>query len=268
MTIEVWFALGAGLLLVLSLGGEVLRLVQARGRWALLAAGFEVAAFIAALVALALAIVGADPRSPDNLRLVAWGLAPAILGAHLFLQRLANTQGGRLIARLLALAALLLGILVPTPAGTLLGCPQSGAAFTLQWSLFVLGAGNVIVAGSAGLEMILGAAWSRRRAHYSPLRNRSLHILVAQGTVLALVTLGAGLTVAIGWSWQATGTPTSGDPREIWLAITWLVTATSMLAWQMEKGAAKWAAILAVLAAASAFGSLLVAPALGWSVAL
>lgn len=268
MTIEVWVALGASLLLVLSLGPEVLRLVQTRGRWALLAAGFEIAALVAALAALVLSITAANPRSPDNLRLVAWGLAPAILGAHLFLQRLARTQGGRLIAELLALAALILGILVPKPVAMLLGCPQYGAAFTIQWSLFVLGAGSVIVAGSAGLEMLLGTAWSRRRAHHSPLRGSALQTLVSQGTVLALVTLGAGLTVATWWSWQAAGTPTSGDPREIWLAITWLVTATSLLAWQMEKRAAKWAAALAVLAAAFAFGCLLVAPALGWPVAL
>ena len=267
MAIEVWLALGASLLLVLSLGVEILRLRQVRGHWTMLAAGLEIGATIAALAALALAITTGSPRSPDNLRLVAWGLAPAILGTHLFLQRLTRTQGARLIVGSLALASLILGILVPAPVASLLGCPQFGTAFTIQWFLLALGVGSVTVSGSAGFEMILRAVL-RRVTPYAPLRDRSRRILVAKGALLTLVTLGAGLAVATWRSWQAAGTLTSGDPRQVWLSITSLATATSLLAWQMGKKAATWAAALAVFAAAIALMSLLVVPALGWSMAL
>jgi hypothetical protein len=52
---------------------------------------------------------------------------------------------------------------------------------------------------------------------------------------------------------------TSGDPREGWVFVAWLVAAMSMLARRLGKRWGRWTAGLAVLAAAiAAFGLLVI----------
>jgi ABC-type transport system involved in cytochrome c biogenesis permease subunit len=72
---------------------------------------------------------------------------------------------------------------------------------------------------------------------------------LTQAIFLALVALGSGLTVSVWWAWQTAGTLTAGDPREIWMAVTWLTAAMSLVAWQLEGHRGRWAAGLALAAA-------------------
>jgi hypothetical protein len=80
---------------------------------------------------------------------------------------------------------------------------------------------------------------------------------------VTLVVLGSGLTVGAWWTWKTAGTQISDDPRSGWMAITWLVTAMSVLAWRLRQRptrSGQWAAVLAILAAATAiFGLVAVA---------
>jgi ABC-type transport system involved in cytochrome c biogenesis permease subunit len=78
--------------------------------------------------------------------------------------------------------------------------------------------------------------------------------------LLALIGLGAGLVTSAWWAWRSVGGLAGDDPRQAWMAITWLLSAMSLLAWQLEAAAARWAAALAGLAATVAIGGLLAVP--------
>ncbi len=254
MAAESWFSLGAGILLAVAAVGCGLAWAGVRGRWGLVAAVARGAAGVALLVALALVALARGWWSPLDLRQVALGLAWATVVLHLALTwRLSAGDAGPftdLIALALTGLALWPGGSVPTPA-------QRMVPFYVQWVLFLLGGGAVIVAGSAGLALALRAGLARRGLGLAGPSRAGLGVLLREAVSLALVTLGGGLVAGSWWAWRTVGRLASGDPREGWMAITWLIAALSLLSWRLEKHPGRWAAVLAMAAAAAALVGLL-----------
>jgi hypothetical protein len=257
MTLEVWLALGAaGLLAVAAL---VQGVAFWRG-WAsgnLVAAGVRVAAAVALAVALVLAAGAHGQWSPIDLRQVVLGLALAALLVQLVLAWRIRSPGVSLVVDLVALSLILVGTLAVGPGGPPLNCIQRAVPFQVQWVLLIVGAAAALVAGSTGLALALYLWLSRRRGLFPFVRRSDLYVSLKEATRLALVTLWGGLAVGAWWAWQALGALSSGDAREGWMAIACLVAAASLLAWRLERRAARWAAVLAVAAAAAALFGLL-----------
>jgi hypothetical protein len=266
MAIELWVALLAGLLLLLTIVAEALHAVQGHQRWKTLALGAEAGAAIILGIALFLTASRVGGWQPVDLRQAAWSLALATVGVHLGLGWLTGARSAGLVVGLMALALTLLGSLF-LPSDSPTACIEFGSLFYLEWTLFFVGAGGAAVAGNGGLASALQWGMHRRESNFSLPRSRDLHMLTAQAANLSLVALGAGLTVAVWRGWQAAGRPTSGDPREDWMAITLLIVVMSHLAWQLERQAGRWAAGLAVVAAAVALLGLLAVPGLSWLLA-
>jgi ABC-type transport system involved in cytochrome c biogenesis permease subunit len=66
---------------------------------------------------------------------------------------------------------------------------------------------------------------------------------------LALAALGSGLVIGVLWAWRTSGTLGSDSAREVWMAVAWLITAMSLLAWQLDTRRSRWAAALVLVAA-------------------
>lgn len=251
MAVESWFSLGAGILLALAAAGRGLSWVGVRGRWSLVAAAARGAAGMALLVALA-----QGEGSPFDLQQMALGLALATVGLHLALTWRLPTGDAGPLADLIALALTLTGLAlrsggtVPTPA-------QRMVPFYVQWVLFLLGGGAAMVAGAAGLALALRVGPVRRSLSLAGPSCAGLGSLLREAVSLALVTLGSGLVTGVWWAWRTVGRLAGGDPREGWMAVTWLVAALSLLSWRLEKHPGWWAAALAVVAAAAAIVGLL-----------
>ena len=264
MAIEFWVAVTGGLLLLVAIGARAWHGSQGRQRWGRLALGAEAGAAIALGIALLLAIRGAGGWQPADLRQAAWGLALATVGVHLGLGWWTGSHSGGLVVGLVALALTLLGIFSFPGSDSPSTCRELASPAYMEWALFSVGAGGAAVAGSGGLASAFRERMQRRGSSFSLPRRRDLHTLTAQAAVLSLVALGAGLTVAAWWGWKTAGRPTSGDPREGWMAMALLIVAMSRLAWQLERQAARWAAGLAMAAAAVALLGLLAVPGLSW----
>jgi hypothetical protein len=252
MAPEIWGALAA-LLLAMASVARGLDLFQVRGRWELLAFCARAGAAMLLTVAIIQAAVTLSQWSPFDLWQVALGLALATVVVYLVLAWRSRVDAAGPIVDLLALALILTGILAMRPGGPFLTCAQQAWPFPVQWVLFLTGAGGVMVAASAGLTLILaGRSW---HLHW-PDRADS-YLLLRQATLLALVFLGSGLTIGMWWAWQVGGTATSSDPREIWIAITWLIAAMGLLAQYLPRRWGWWAAGLAMVAAVAAIAGLL-----------
>jgi hypothetical protein len=192
----------------------------------------------------------------------------ACLGAHLGLTLWLRSvyKGHRsfgeagLVVDLIALGLILFGVFAVRPGGPPLLCVQRAIPFYVQWTLYWLGAGAVIVSCGAGLPLALRQGLERRGQGLRLPRDSHLRVLLAQATSLALVTLGAGLVVGLWWAWRTVGGMNSGDPREGWMAVTWLVAAATLLAWRLEGRSWRWSAGLSVLAAVAVILGLLAVP--------
>ncbi len=268
---ESWVALGGGALLAAAAmirGLVLLRSGPDRGRWYLPAAGLELGAFAALAVAFVLAALAHGEWSPVDLRQVTLGLALAALGIYLVLvvrpglpraQRIA-VGGAGLTVDLIVLGLSLFGVFAIRPGGPILLCVQRTLPFYARWVLWLLGAGALIVAGSVALTLMLRLVLLRRSQGFRLLRRMDLYGLLAHTTSLALLALGGSLAVGVWWAWRTEGMLTSGDPREGWAAITWLVAAMGSCAQGLEGRARRWSAGLALVAAAGVIFGLLVVP--------
>jgi hypothetical protein len=252
MAPEIWGALAA-LLLAMASVARGLDLFQVRGRWGLLAFSARAGAVIALIVAAIQEAVSLGQWSPFDLWQVALSLALATVVVYLVLAWRFRIDAAGPIVDLLALGLILTGTLAMQPGGPFLTCVQQAWPFPVQWVLFLVGAGGVMVAASAGLTLILaGRGW-----HLHWPRWADSYLLLRQATRLALVFLGSGLTAGVWWAWQVGGTMTSSDPREMWIAITWLIMAAGLLAQPLPRRWGRWAAGLATAAAAAAIAGLL-----------
>jgi hypothetical protein len=260
MALEVWLALGAAALLAVAALVQGAAHWRAWGRGNLVATLVRVATVLALGVALALAAGAHGACSPHDLRQVALGLALAALLIQLVLAWRAGAPGASLVVDLVALVLVLMGALALGPGGPPLDCIQAALPTRGQWLLFLVGAAAAVVAGSTGLALALYIWLYKRRSPLPFVRRADLYHSLKGATRLALAALWGGLALGAWWAWRALGALNGGDARAGWMAITCLLAAASLLAWRMDRRAARWAAGLAVLAAAAALLGLLALP--------
>jgi hypothetical protein len=246
----------AALFLLVAAAGGGLALWGARGPWRMASLAARLLAVVALGVASVLAAAGNGVPSPFDLRQVMLALALVSLIADLALAALLRIEGAGPALDLLVLALLVLDLLLVGSSGALAGCTPFTVLFWLQWTFFLFGAGSALAAGGAALAWGFQAA--RPGLQWPP--NLERHRLLIAATSLALIGLGAGLAISAWWAWRTVGGLDGGDPRQAWMAITWLLLAMSLLAWQLEEAAARWAAALAGLAATVAVVGLLAVP--------
>lgn len=250
MMAEVWtIVAGVSLAMGVLAGGLV---AVRRGRiWTRVFVAVRATSIVALTVALVARVVTLGHWSPYDQGLGLLGLALVMLLVHSLLAWLLKVEIPTPLVELTGLGLLLLGA-ARLPAGVpLLACPQTVVPFQIQWVLFLLGGGSLLAAGCTGLTVVLGRAadgfgWNLRLA-----ASEDMVVLLVRAARLALVTLGSGLIVGLWWSWQTLGTQTSGDPRADWMAVTWLLTAMSLLAGQLERHMRRWVVGLVVLAASN-----------------
>jgi hypothetical protein len=250
----------AALFLLVAAAGGGLVLGGARGPWRVVSVGARLLAAAALGVAAVSAAAGNGGPSPFDLEQVTVALALAALVADLALAALLRIEGAGPALDLLVLALLVLDLLVVGPSGALADCPPVTALFWLQWALFLFGAGSTLAAGGTALAWACQAILQAGRPglQWPPELERQRLLMAA--TSLALIGLGAGLVTSAWWAWRSVGGLVGGDPRQLWMTITWLLAAMSLLAWQLEGAAARWAAALAGLAATVAVVGLLAVP--------
>jgi hypothetical protein len=250
MTPEIWIATAAVLLALAVVAGG-LAIFAVRGPWNAVAMGARVAALaflIAALVTSAMAQgkwMAVDPRQ------AMLGLIAAMLAVHLVLAwRLGTGSAGPAVD----IVALTLSLVIVAAVGggaPGLACVRHSPLLQAHWVLFSLGGGSVLVACAAGLMLALRKLLVWRGWHLGLPPQVLLYGLLAQATILALVVLGSALVISAWWAWQTPGLLGNGNPRQVWMAVAWLIAATSLLAWQLDGRRGRWAAGLALAAAAA-----------------
>jgi hypothetical protein len=263
MILEFWMALGGSILLGGAWIARLLQLWRPHTMWRVLAPILEAVAGLVLAIVLGLSISRQGSWGPDSLRQVSWGLALATLIVHLAFTWLIRVPGAALLVDLIILVLALIGTFALPTSATRLDCTQVATVATLTWTLLLLGAGASAVAASAALVLPLRPALIRLHIDRQRPGGESLQLLLAQATSLALLALGAGLALAVWWSWRAVGMLAGNDARHGWLAIAWLLLVMSSLAWRLSSRPLRWAASLAVLASVTASASLLLIPMLG-----
>jgi hypothetical protein len=256
MTPEIWVAIAAALLAIASVAGG-LAMFAVRGPWDAVTIGARVAAVAALVVALVAAAIVQHQWTAAEPQQAMLSLIVAMLAVHLVLAWRLGTGSAGPVVDVVALVLSLASVIAIRPGAPWLTCVQHAPLFQAQWVLFSLGGGSVLVAGSAGLMLAMrkglaGRGWDLRLPGRVPLYD-----LLTQATFLALVALGGGLTISAWWAWRTSGMLAGGNPREAWMAVTWLIAAMSLLAWQLDGRRGRWAAGLVLLAAAAVLVGLL-----------
>jgi hypothetical protein len=126
---------------------------------------------------------------------------------------------------------------------------QLAELYQAQWILLSVGGGSVLVAACAGLMLLLRKGLLSRDWGLALPGWSLLYGLLAQAVILALAALGSGLVIGVWWAWRILGTLGSDSAREVWMAVAWLITAMSVLAWQLDTRRSRWAAALVLVAA-------------------
>lgn len=243
-------AILGGLAVVLLLAVAAARLLAWKtgaGPWARTARVARVGAIVALAAALAAGISRTGGWGAYDLWLLGLGLVGAALTLDEVLARGAGVHGASPL--LDVLSALLLGVLLyawPMARRPLLDA-SGWMVYTARWALYLVGAASLIATGSAAL---VGWAHRARSGRDVPAPDPAADAALDYGrgaTLLALLTLGAGRVVGAWWYWQAQGRLTGSDPREILIAVAWLVAAMSGLSWELAPRARRWAAGLPVL---------------------
>jgi len=237
-----WLVLGSALLLALAAVARVLG-------WDLVAVGSRAGAAAVLVAALILSILNNGGWSPFVLGQLSLCLALAMLLSDLVLVWRLGVDGASPVVDVLALFVLFMGVWVVGFDAPALTCSQQSPPFYAQWVLFLFGVGAVLVSGSAGLLLYLRVLLVRGGWAGGLPPGHDLQAFLRHSSALALVALGAGLTVGVWWAWQEMGSLYGGDPREIWMASTWLASVMSLLSWQIGKRSGLWAAGLAIVAA-------------------
>jgi hypothetical protein len=254
---EIWAGVAVVLLGLAAMAGGLVVFKTGR-RWEPIAIGARAAATAVLIVALGLAVVRQGEWTPFDLRQMVLALVVAMLLIHMGLAWRLRIGSAGPVVDVVALLLILIAIAMIQPGAPLLRCVQRALPFQVQWVLYVLGGAAILVAGSAGLVLVLHKATvSRGRVSNLP-RLASLYDLLTQATYLALVALGSGLTVSVWWAWRTVGAWPGADPRETWMAITWLLAAMSLLAWRLEGRRGRWVVGLTEVAAASVLFGLLI----------
>lgn len=249
MAIDGWLALAAGGLLLAAALVSWASHRRVRERWLLLASGARIVAGAVLAAALVTAALGQGQWSPFDRRQVVLSLAWAVLVIDLAMVGHGWKRGTGPAVDLIVLALALAAVGV-RPGALPLACAQRAVFFYVQWALLLLGAGGVVEAGAIGVMFAVPIP---------RFRPDDLEPALQQVTALALMLLGSGLAIGVYWASRTAGTLAGGDPRQGWMAVIWLLEAISLLAWRLGKAAARWAAVLAVLAALAVLGFLVAA---------
>jgi hypothetical protein len=264
MSVDAWLSLAASPFLLAAIAGRLLALLavgtQPR-RWDLLSLATRALAAVLLAVSLGLLAARHGRWSPLVPAQVALSLGLAILILHLVFRRRYRVDGAGPPADGVVLALVIWAALAPLPAAQVQTCAQRLTLFQMGWVLFLIGAAGAILMGSSVLVIALHG-WLVRRDWDIWLPNQAdLFDFLKGATALTLVVLGAGLLVTVWWAWQTMGLLSSGDPREGWMAVAWLIAAMSWLAWWLSEAGSRWAAVLAGLAALVTIWGLLAAMA-------
>ena len=255
MAPELWQVL-AVTLLGLAAAGSVMALAGRPGPWAAVALGGRLGSLAVLSLALWAAAAQEGGWAPLDLRQMALAVALAAAAAHLAHSRLPGTAGGSPAVDLLVAALVIVEMAVVRPGAPALTCAQRALPYHAEWGLFFLGSGATLVSGGAGLFLALGSRITSRL----PDTGASQRNLLGHAAFLSTLALGGGIVAGVWWTWRTTGTLVAGDIRESWMAVTWLLAAMSLVAWQLERQASRWAAVLAIAAAAAALFGLLALP--------
>lgn len=248
MMADLW-SLVAAVSLALSAVAGGLAAFRTDSAWVRIFLGLRVTSMVAVAVALVGRAGTAGGWSPYDPQLSVLGLVLAMLIVHSVLAWLLKAGPTGPLVELAGLGLLLVGA-AGLPAGTLpLPCPQEVAWLQIQWALFLLGGGSLLVAGCMGLTLMVDRAVQSRGRSVHLATSENLYTLLVWAVKLAFVTVGSGLTIGLWWAWRSLGTLASGDPRAEWMALAWLLTAMSLLAGQLERHQRWWVAGLAGLAA-------------------
>jgi len=250
MATEMWAVATAAVLLAAAAGFSAAALAGKGRPWLPLSATARGGSIVALGVALYLATTGRGGWSPLDLWQVTVSLSLATVAAHLALSWALGAGAGVPIADAVAAVLAVMAWLAIRPGGEDLGCIQRALPYRAEWILFLAGSGAALVAGSAGLAAVL--PW-----HLAGVGARRL---LAGGGFLAILAVGAGAVAGLWWTWQSTGTLQAADARESWMAVVWLLAAMSVAGWQLERGADRWAAGLALVAGSAAILGLLALP--------
>jgi ABC-type transport system involved in cytochrome c biogenesis permease subunit len=253
---ELWLAVSALLLGLAAMAGG-LAIFKVPWQWDLIAVGARVVGTVALAVALGLTASAEGEWSPYNSRQVILSLILAMLVIHQILAWHLRIGSAGPIADLVALVLIPVAVFAVQADAPPLACMQRAGPFQAQWALYLLGGGGVLVAGSAGLMLAFGTGKGGHGRDLQLPNRTALYNLLIQAMFLGLVALGGGLTMGVWWAWVASGGLSGGDPRQVWMAITWLAAAMSLLAWQLDAHRARWAGGLAVVAAGSMLFGLL-----------
>jgi hypothetical protein len=267
MTLETGLILSTCALLAIALMTQALGLSGAfeRRRWRRLIVVMRVAAAAALTAALTLVAINEGAWTPFELRHLTLGIALAALTIQLAMAWGCHTDGAGPVLDLVVLGLSLLAVEVRT-RDALPTCPQREILFLAQWGLFVVGTGGAVVAGSAGLMLLLRGFLAKIGWDPQLPPGDDVQTFLRQATMLTLAALGIGLVVGSWLAWSYVGTPTGGDPRSTWMAITWLISAMSLLAWRLRQRPGRqglWAAILDISAASTAIVGILAITGIG-----
>lgn len=250
MAPEIWAAAAAAAAAVAA-ASSGLALAGRSGPWRLVAMGARLGSIAALAAALLLTARICGRWSPFDLRQVALGLALATAAIHLVLAWIPGMAGGSPAVDATVAALLLFAVLIIRPGASWLTCQQQTVPYAAQWLLFILGAGATLIAGGAALTLATSrwgwAVTGQRR-------------LLVRGTLLAVLALGGGIVIGLWWARQSTGTLAAAEPRESWMGVVWLLAVMSLMAWQLDRQAERWAAGLALFAATAALFGLLALP--------
>ena len=271
MSLETGLGLAAGFMLLIATVAQALPSSLAFGRQRLVVSVARGAA--ACFLASALVAGAAATRSlatPDRHQL-ALGLALAVLAVQAYLNWRAGACFAGPASDLSGLVLVLLGAGI-LPTGQPQGCaPQPLSAYT-QSALYLLGTGGSIVVACAALMFVVRASVGRLDEGSHDQGRIATYTYLQRGSGLSLLILGAGLVYDAWLTSRDVGRFVSGDARQIWMIVAWLMVAASLLAWRQERQsrrrAESWAVLLALLAASAAVLGLFVNNELGLAVGL
>jgi hypothetical protein len=267
MTLETGLILGTSALMTIAVVAQALGLSGAfeRRRWPWLVVVTRVAAAAALAAALILVAITEGAWTLFDLRHMTLGLALAVLTIQLAIAWGCHTDGAGPAVDLVVLALSLLAVEVQAREA-LPTCPQREILFLAQWGLFVVGTGGAVLAGSAGLMLLLRGVWAKIGWDRQLPARDDVGAFLRQATMLTLASLGIGLVAGSWLAWRNVGAPTGGDSRSTWMAITWLISAMSLLAWRLRQRLGRqglWAAILSISAASTAIVGILAITGIG-----
>ena len=253
---EIWVVIAAVFLALAAVAGS-LAMSRVRGRWDAAAIGARAAALAFLIVALvASAIVQGQWMAMAPVQAML-SLIVAMLTVHLVLAWRLGAGSVGPVVDIVALA-LSLSIVIAFEGSDLgLACVPQSPLLQAYWVLFSLGGGSVLVAGSAGLMIAVRKLLVWRGMAPRLRRPVLVYDLLAQAMILGVVALGSGLVISASWAWWTSGLLGDGSPRQVWMAIAWLITATSLLAWQLDGRRVRWAAGLALAASAAVLAGML-----------